>query len=272
MVIPVRDLLSSRFRPSSPLLRYYQALELSASPSVKATGTVEAHLIPSLNLGISVFGNTLKTNVFLNLDASATLVLTLEAQAHASTTLSNGRAYYDRDDLNPAHAAAEVASSRVNPLKRSSTSITKATSVPQAISSAKSASLAESSPSTTTRESALKSESRFASTARVKRVHRSKAHRSFANSFAKSVVERSPTPKGSAKLSAETRHIDILAADSATNTSFGGCFEIKAGLSVNAGADAEFFGLFDRNTKTTLFLRNFELLKVRHVQGSSSPS
>ena len=44
--------------------------------------------------------------------------------------------------------------------------------------------------------------------------------------------------------------------------SFGGCFSINAGLGVNAGANAEFFGLFNTETKVPLFNRDFELLKV----------
>lgn len=65
-------------------------------------------------------------------------------------------------------------------------------------------------------------------------------------------------------------------AESATNTSktgtvvskdgsasFEGCIEIQAGLSVDAGADASFFGIFDKNTKATLFSKDFELFKVR---------
>ncbi|KAF9445254.1 hypothetical protein P691DRAFT_785478 [Macrolepiota fuliginosa MF-IS2] len=64
-------------------------LTLSAQPSAQATGTVEAHLIPSLNFGISVFGGTVKAGVFLELDASATVTLTVEATgAEESNTIS----------------------------------------------------------------------------------------------------------------------------------------------------------------------------------------
>ncbi|KAF8877430.1 hypothetical protein BD779DRAFT_1448510, partial [Infundibulicybe gibba] len=114
-------------------------LKLSASPAVKATGSVEAHLIPSLNLGVSALGDTVKAEVFVALDASATMQLSLEAQAEAA-----------------------------------------------------------------------------------------------------SVVQGSSTH---------------------ASAGFGGCFEIKAGLNVNAGADASFFGLFDPSTQVTLFSKNFELFK-----------
>ncbi|PPR03912.1 hypothetical protein CVT24_008115, partial [Panaeolus cyanescens] len=45
------------------------------------------------------------------------------------------------------------------------------------------------------------------------------------------------------------------------DATFGGCFTIDAGLSVNAGANANFFGLFDKNTKVQLFNKEFELFK-----------
>lgn len=45
--------------------------------------------------------------------------------------------------------------------------------------------------------------------------------------------------------------------------SFGGCFEIKTGLDVNAGAEGSFFGLFDTSTQVSLFNKEFELFKVR---------
>ncbi|KAK0472756.1 hypothetical protein IW261DRAFT_1343360 [Armillaria novae-zelandiae] len=48
-------------------------LKLSVSPAANATGTIEAHLIPRLNLGVSALGDTLKANVFVELDAHAAL-------------------------------------------------------------------------------------------------------------------------------------------------------------------------------------------------------
>ncbi|KAJ7819565.1 hypothetical protein B0H14DRAFT_2372479 [Mycena olivaceomarginata] len=62
-------------------------LTLSATPEVKATGTVAAHLIPSLNLGISALGGKAKATVFVDLDTSASMTLDLDAVAEAATTL-----------------------------------------------------------------------------------------------------------------------------------------------------------------------------------------
>ncbi|KAJ6531427.1 hypothetical protein DFH09DRAFT_933845 [Mycena vulgaris] len=65
-------------------------LTLSVSPDVTATGTLAAHLIPSLNLGVSALGNAVNAQVFLALDTSASLKLSLEASADAQTVINVG--------------------------------------------------------------------------------------------------------------------------------------------------------------------------------------
>ncbi|EDR09994.1 uncharacterized protein LACBIDRAFT_317836 [Laccaria bicolor S238N-H82] len=52
-------------------------ITLSVSPSAKATGTVEAHLIPSLNLGITALNGAAEAKVSLELDASSSMKLDL---------------------------------------------------------------------------------------------------------------------------------------------------------------------------------------------------
>ena len=54
------------------------AFQLSATPFVQATGSIEGHLIPTLNLGISAF-KWVKTGISVALDSSAVLNITLEA-------------------------------------------------------------------------------------------------------------------------------------------------------------------------------------------------
>ncbi|KAJ7887183.1 hypothetical protein B0H13DRAFT_1627550 [Mycena leptocephala] len=61
-------------------------LTLNAAPDVKATGKVTAHLIPSLDLGISALGGKAEAQVSLALDTNAALTLSLEGSASASLT------------------------------------------------------------------------------------------------------------------------------------------------------------------------------------------
>ncbi|KAJ7052666.1 hypothetical protein C8F01DRAFT_1261454 [Mycena amicta] len=151
-------------------------LTLSASPNVKATGTVAAHLIPSLNLGISALGGIAKATVFIDLDTSASLKLSLEAGATAATTL-----------LTKAPAAKATAKAVV----------AKATTTPT----------------------------------------QSQVKAALAAAVAKKTGKRAVT------------------------ASFGGCFEVDAGVSVNAGADANFFGIFSKSAAKTLFKKDFEIFK-----------
>lgn len=65
------------------------ALKLSVTPSVASKGTVEAHVIPSVNLGVSGIGGLAQATIFLNLDASAIVTLTLNAKAEASVALTD---------------------------------------------------------------------------------------------------------------------------------------------------------------------------------------
>ncbi|KAJ7768943.1 hypothetical protein B0H16DRAFT_273726 [Mycena metata] len=67
-------------------------LTLSASPSVQATGTLTAHLIPSLSLGIKAIDGKVDATIFINLDTSAALVLSLDASAQVSKTVAGATA------------------------------------------------------------------------------------------------------------------------------------------------------------------------------------
>ncbi|KAJ7150476.1 hypothetical protein C8R43DRAFT_494845 [Mycena crocata] len=55
----------------------------------------------------------------------------------------------------------------------------------------------------------------------------------------------------------------------AASGSVNGCIDIGAGLDVNAGASAKFFGLFDPSTKVNLFTKKFDLFKK--CIGASTP-
>ncbi|KAJ6522865.1 hypothetical protein B0H19DRAFT_1008804 [Mycena capillaripes] len=74
-------------------------LKLSADAKVEATTTVEAHLIPSINFGLSAL-DVATANVALSLDASASMVLKVEAKAGASATVqqANSKRQDDFDD------------------------------------------------------------------------------------------------------------------------------------------------------------------------------
>ncbi|KAF8823185.1 hypothetical protein HHX47_DHR10000375 [Lentinula edodes] len=220
-------------------------LTLSVTPSVKSTGSLTAHLIPSLNLGIQALDNIASATVFLDLDASATMQLSLDAVDSASVSVDNGEsssnsttstsnststasstssavsAYYSVSSGSNSSASSSIDSSNANIyyynfFRRSASAApttTKPTSIPQAISSAKLAASASASAS--------------------------KATSSTVSNSTSSAGNSTSASTGNSSSSSTTT------TTSSTGLQFGGCVEIDTGLAVNAGADAKFFDLFD---------------------------
>ncbi|CAK5268431.1 unnamed protein product [Mycena citricolor] len=69
-------------------------LTLNADPNVAVTGSITAHLIPSINLGVSALGNAASAKIFLELDANAGVTLNLDASTSvtAAKNLTPGSA------------------------------------------------------------------------------------------------------------------------------------------------------------------------------------
>ncbi|TDL21321.1 hypothetical protein BD410DRAFT_724403 [Rickenella mellea] len=66
-------------------------LKLAVTPSVSSKGVVQAHIIPTVDLGVSALGDIVSATIFLNVDTNAALTLTLDANAQA-TAATNGKA------------------------------------------------------------------------------------------------------------------------------------------------------------------------------------
>lgn len=59
---------------------FFSALKLTVQPTATATGTVEAHLIPTIDFGVSAFGGTTKAEIFVSIDGSTSVTLDGSAQ------------------------------------------------------------------------------------------------------------------------------------------------------------------------------------------------
>ncbi|TDL21237.1 hypothetical protein BD410DRAFT_771726 [Rickenella mellea] len=66
-------------------------LQLAVSPGVASKGTLEAHIIPTVDIGLSALGNLASATIFLNLDSNAIMTLSLNAGSNA-TINTNGKA------------------------------------------------------------------------------------------------------------------------------------------------------------------------------------
>ncbi|KAF9043202.1 hypothetical protein BJ165DRAFT_1529291 [Panaeolus papilionaceus] len=291
-------------------------LKLSAAGTASATGTVEAHLIPTLNLGISALGGIVDATVFLNLDASAKMQLQADASASGSITVPVGgtktkreielldefegvdveQHTADDDDDDSADDEEEIEDVDVRsvrkpatrpsrphrPIKRPSkprkpvkrpTVPNKPVLITKPNESACPAAVTQTVTVTVDQPAGTPVSGGGVKTTSAAPVKTSSAAIGLPTKGLGNIDLEQPA--SSTVLSATTKGVSAiasLAAPAATttsaggivkegNTSFGGCFTIDAGLSVNAGANADFFGLFGKNTQVELFSKEFELLK-----------
>ncbi|KAJ7763197.1 hypothetical protein DFH07DRAFT_813093 [Mycena maculata] len=195
-------------------------LSLSASPDVTATGNVTAHLIPSLNLGVSALGNAASAQVFLSLDTSATLQLNLEGSLNASTVIDESSSTDSDSTTTETDFTTYFTTIKETEGVTTVTKITDVTSTTTVIED-----------STITHSTATATPAAY----------------------------YTPASKASTTASTSYQYQSTYGRD--VTTSFGGCFEVDAGIDVTAGADASFFGLFDPNVSDTLFSKNFVIFK-----------
>ena len=70
-------------------------------------------------------------------------------------------------------------------------------------------------------------------------------------------LDLSLTAAANASVSASSNN----STNTTTSAGAGGCVDVQAGLSVNAGADADLFGIIKANDKVSLFSKSFDLFK-----------
>lgn len=204
------------------------ALNISASPAAASTGSVEAHIIPTLKFGISLLN--VDTDVFLALDTSATLTLTLEAQATSIQSVRRAN-----------HAKLLKARSKKSP---------PVAPEPTSIVSTK---------------DYMPSASGFAATTSIAINPTCTCVLSPQSSIVTAIQGTETGSSSGTATSSATQTTSTSSSNDDSSSSFSGCFEVNAGLDVTAGADGDFFGLFDANTQVTLFSKNFELFKACHT-------
>lgn len=326
-------------------------LKLSVAPNVKATGSVAAHFIPSVNLKVSALGDIVKAGVFLEMDASAEMNLSLEGTVQGSITVDKGKReepavkgrYWAPAELEerqaddsarrrpkhrkpnrkphrkpthvkpkppvmahpvPVTSSAHPPVATPTPVEDSETcdapktitvTVTADDHMPETTSTTADAKPTTHLDTTTVKEthtpeaSSTSEEVHTTSSAHetqptssahetqpTSSAHEtqptSSAHETQPTSSAHEIPSDTPAPAESTK-AASTSSADTPKATLPVNSgnnltvvkdgsaSFGGCFKVNAGINVNAGADANFFGLFNPSTKVSLFNRKFEILK-----------
>ncbi|KAJ7892507.1 hypothetical protein B0H14DRAFT_2335375 [Mycena olivaceomarginata] len=171
-------------------------LTLNAAGDVAATGTLTAHLIPSLNFGVSVLGGKAKADIFLDLDTNTALQMNLDGSASATKVVT-----------------------------------------PPTIDNS-----ASSSPETTSAD---------------------------ATSTAADIA----SPNDVCVQTTNTAADVATTSDTETTKSLGGCINVNGGISINAGAEGSFFGLFDKVANARLFEKNFKIFnKCFGDQATTAPA
>ncbi|KAJ7479627.1 hypothetical protein FB451DRAFT_1448692 [Mycena latifolia] len=183
-------------------------LSLSASPSVTATGTLTAHLIPSLNIGLTVLGGkAANANIFLALDTSAALILNLDASAQITQPIAGTNSTTDGTATN----------STTDGTATDSTTDAKTTD---------------------------------------------------------GTIEATSTDSGADATATSDADVGFVAPtkrdDPTVSTAFGGCVQVQGGIDVNAGAQGEFFHLFDDLVSVPLFSKKFEIFKKCFSDGATT--
>ncbi|KAF9033963.1 hypothetical protein BDZ89DRAFT_1062728 [Hymenopellis radicata] len=231
-------------------------LQLSVSPSVNATGTIEAHLIPSINLGISAL-SIVDASVFLELDAKAALTLELDASANGTVVVDSGNA---TESASASSADVSATASSYGSASTSTDASVYGSATVSSEASSSEASVYESAAVSSAYASA--SASVEAKTGGASYGDYSTATDYAADSYAGSSYKRSSVPAlVHAARAAERRALLSRNVTADGDGTFGGCFTVSAGLNVNIGAQGSFFGIFSDSVSKTLFEKDFQIFQ-----------
>ncbi|KAJ7266370.1 hypothetical protein B0H12DRAFT_1099380 [Mycena haematopus] len=214
-------------------------LSVSASPDVTATGTVAVHLIPALNFGISAFGDVAKAEVDLAFDASLSLQLSLDGSASVQTSIDlNGSGNTNTDSSN-AYTTTSTSENSMHTTTDSGKMMHDTTSKKMMHDSTSTKKMMHDNTST---------KKMMHDTTSKKMMHdttSTKAMMHTTSSAAHAMQTKAAMAYGRADVS----------------SSFGGSFEVDAGIAITAGVQGDFFGLFNDNENDTLFSKNFVLFQ-----------
>lgn len=234
--------VTSRRVRSALIYNVLAALQLSASPSVRATGTLEAHIIPRITFGISALDGLLETDLFIELDAKAAMELDLEATLNPTFPSSSAGA---TPSLLPVNSGVDTLQSELSALE------TAGSATVQAASTA--------TPTGTPFPSSVFSD--YFAPAPAGRGMGGAAGRTL---HADDYYGRDGHRSSVASLVHFARAQEVArqhARRDELDVSFGGCFDISVGLNATAGAEAS-AGPFSDDFTTSLFGRDFDLFKV----------
>ncbi|KAF7371330.1 hypothetical protein MSAN_00769100 [Mycena sanguinolenta] len=214
-------------------------LTLNAAPGVTATGTLTAHLIPSLNLGVNALGGKAEAQIFLNLDTNAALQMNLDASASAT-----------KDITPPALASAEAASSASR--RTDDSTDTTDDSTDDTADDETADTTDDGSDDTTDSTDDTTDDSTDESTDTT-----DDGSDDATDSTDDTTDDSTDDTADDTADSTDSTTPGSLT----TSTSFGGCVGVNGGVDVNVGVTGDFFGLFDKTASATPFSKSFQIFQ-----------
>lgn len=199
------------------------AFKLSVTPSLSTRAHVEAHLIPRIDIGINALGGIAKATVYLNVDAHASATLTLNAGASTGTTIGPVRTLTGMSSI----SSVPLTHPEIGALDTSGI-------LPIGTAIAPAIGLFASGPVVT----------------------------AIPTGIATGIVTLAPIATVDPTFIGTVTFVPPVRDPPVSTSYINGCIDVDAGLDVYAGADASFFGLFDKSTKVTLFTRDWDLYTV----------
>nr|GAT59947.1 predicted protein [Mycena chlorophos] len=263
-------------------------LTINAEAGVKASGTMTAHMTPAILVTVDALNGVAKSQIDLALDTNAALTMGLDAVASGTAAVNVKSALAPKKTEAAAIPACKRGAIYSCAFQAKTTAAAKATATKKAAVNA-----------TTTKKAAAKATKAAAKAKTTKKVAKATAtkkaaaakptaKKTVAKPAAKKVAAKKPVAKKPVakkpvakkpvakkpvakkpvakkttvkKTASKKKGRRAVAGTSGSaSASFSGCVKVNTGISVTASASANFFSLFSKSTKATLFTKNFAVL------------
>ncbi|KAK7038619.1 hypothetical protein R3P38DRAFT_2615803 [Favolaschia claudopus] len=221
-------------------------ITMNADAGVSATGVITAHLIPGINLGVSALANKVDVKIDLTVDAHASLRMNLDGSISATKTIGARQEESEGEKPEEEDAAVEGEDAAEEDASTDDGSVTE-----------------DDTATDGTQDTENDSETVEADAVGDSEGETAAGTGDEPSSDAETVEANVGDSKGEtvAGTTDETSDIPEPApqAASGVTTTFGGCINIDGGVTVNVGAQGDFFGLFPGGAQSTLFNKDFKI-------------
>ncbi|PVF92576.1 hypothetical protein CPB86DRAFT_841263 [Serendipita vermifera] len=247
-------------------------LVLSIGGSASLTGTVQAHIIPRVDLGVSVLSGIASASVFLQLDGYGSLDMSLSVEGSASTSIlpsAPAKTMAETETLSLPAAPETTSEAVVAPTEQPSAEEPSSTDSSEAASSMSSSDAKVDDAST---------ETTLTSTADIV------AATGNADPYVPELAELPPSPQGedynateptsqnnvvstrplscpSGRRHPRHKRRDLMLNQPRDNVNFGGCVGVEMGVKIVVGAQGKLLSFWKDSVSTDLFSQSWKIFE-----------